>query len=181
MTKFKNRYRIESNRLKGWDYGSNARYFITICCKDRAYFFGDITAGEMILSEIGEIADTYWQAVPNHFSNVILHNHIIKPDHMHGIIEIDKTAQTPKLEEQTANLAVSPNSIHPEITANKNKPSRTKNASEKWNPGTLGVIINQYKRICTIKARKINPNFGWQANYHDIIIRNQKSYQNISN
>lgn len=32
--KFKNRCRAESARLKDWDYGSNATYFIAICTKD---------------------------------------------------------------------------------------------------------------------------------------------------
>ena len=29
----------------------------------------------------------------------------------------------------------------------------------KWKPGTLGVIINQYKRIVTINVRKTDPDF----------------------
>ncbi|MCF8234900.1 MAG: hypothetical protein K9G67_07730 [Bacteroidales bacterium] len=49
----------------------------------------------------------------------------------------------------------------------------------KWKPGTPGVIINQYKRICTINARKIILGFEWQPRYHDHIIRNDKSYQTI--
>ena len=40
--KFKNRYRIESARLKDWDYGSNGTYFITICTKNRNHYFGEI-------------------------------------------------------------------------------------------------------------------------------------------
>jgi len=46
-----------------------------------------------------------------------------------------------------------------------------------WNHGSLGVIINQYKRICT--ARKINPDFAWQSRYHDRIIRNMDEYYMI--
>jgi len=33
--KFKNKYRIETTRLNGWDYGKNGYYFVTICTKDR--------------------------------------------------------------------------------------------------------------------------------------------------
>jgi REP element-mobilizing transposase RayT len=50
----------------------------------------------------------------------------------------------------------------------------------KWKPGNLGVIINQYKRICTIYARKINPDFAWQSRFYEHIIRNEKSYNKIS-
>src|SRR5690606_6745022 len=57
--------------------------------------------------------------------------------------------------------------------------TRTKNASEKWKAGSLGVIINQYKRAVTIGARKMQPGFTWQPRYHDRIIRNDYAYQCI--
>ena len=44
---------------------------------------------------------------------------------------------------------------------------------------TLGVIINQYKRFVTINARLKNINFAWQARFHDHIVRNNDSFQNI--
>lgn len=40
--KFQNKYRTDSMRLQGWDYGSNGGYFITICTKNREHFFGEI-------------------------------------------------------------------------------------------------------------------------------------------
>ena len=58
-------------------------------------------------------------------------------------------------------------------------PSRTAHASQKWHPGILGVIINQYKRMVTIRARKIHADFGWQSRFHDHIIRNDASLQQI--
>ena len=42
------------------------------------------------------------------------------------------------------------------------------------------IIINQFKRICTIHARKIHADFGWQPRFHDHIIRNVESFQRIS-
>ena len=53
------------------------------------------------------------------------------------------------------------------------------NDDRKWKPGTIGVIINQYKRAVTVEARKINRDFEWQTRFHDHIIRNQKSFQTI--
>jgi hypothetical protein len=52
--------------------------------------------------------------------------------------------------------------------------------NEQWKPGTLGVIINQYKCICTIHARKINPDFAWQTRFYDIIIRDDRAFNTIS-
>ena len=36
---------------------------------------------------------------------------------------------------------------------------------------SIGVVINQYKRICTIEIRKINSSFAWQSRFYDRIIR----------
>ena len=36
MTKFKDKYRVESARLRGWDYASAGWYFVTICTHQRA-------------------------------------------------------------------------------------------------------------------------------------------------
>jgi putative transposase len=48
--KFQNKYRIPSARHPNWDYGANAIYFITVCTKNRQYFFGDCNDGKMKLS-----------------------------------------------------------------------------------------------------------------------------------
>jgi hypothetical protein len=58
--KFKNRYRIPSNRLQGYDYGSFGYYYVTICTQNREHYFGEIMNGEMQLSEIGKIAQLEW-------------------------------------------------------------------------------------------------------------------------
>ena len=44
--KFKDKYRIQSNLLKGYDYTSDGAYFITICCKVRECLFREILDGE---------------------------------------------------------------------------------------------------------------------------------------
>ena len=84
------KYRIPSARHPTWDYASNGRYFITICTHKRHHHFGKIINQKMELSEIGKWAEDCWHEIPSHFPFVILHNHIIMPDHMHGIIEIAK-------------------------------------------------------------------------------------------
>ena len=89
MSLYENRYRVESARLRNWDYSANGYYYITICTKDRIYYFGDIINDEMILSKIGNMASQYWQEIPNHFPFVRLDEFIIMPNHVHGIVVID--------------------------------------------------------------------------------------------
>ncbi len=76
------------------------------------------------------------------------------------------------------NLGVSTNHITTDIRVTV---AHTGNKNDKWKPEILGVIVNQYKRICTIHSRKINPNFDWQSRFHDHIIRDDVSYQQIRN
>jgi len=193
MDTFQNKYRIQSARLQNWDYGSNAMYFITICTNGREHFFGKISDGEMELSEIGQIAHQYWQDITIHFPFAILDESVIMPNHVHGIVIIEKNnntnsitiydatydgvdnaiVETPKLGVSTTNAATNPTTI--------DKRQQTFNASQKWKPASLGVVINQYKRAVTIDARKINSGFAWQPRFYDHIIRNDKEYQRIKN
>lgn len=51
--------------------------------------------------------------------------------------------------------------------------------NEEWKRGILGVIINQYKRKCTIEFHKVHADFQWQTRFHDHIIREEKSFHDI--
>jgi putative transposase len=115
-TKFRNKYRIESVRLNGYDYSRNGAYFITICTKRHLCLFGNIdvetglrpvstnksdksdnsdisnkTGKKTIrinLSEEGKIVTVCWFDLLNHYSNIILDEFIVMPNHVHGIIII---------------------------------------------------------------------------------------------
>lgn len=78
----------KSIRLKGYDYSKEGLYFITLCCQGRECLFGEIIDGEIILNDAGKISNECWLAIPEHFPNALLHEHIILPNHMHGIIEL---------------------------------------------------------------------------------------------
>jgi putative transposase len=75
-------------RLKGYDYSQEGFYFLTICCQNRTQLFGEIIDGKMILNDAGEIANQSWSEIPTHFPNVVLHEFVIMPNHVHGIIEL---------------------------------------------------------------------------------------------
>ncbi len=89
--KFRNRYRKSSLRAPWWNYGNNGSYFVTICTKNMAHFFGEIHEGIMYKSDIGLIAHTLWAEIPYRFPYAHLGAFIVMPNHFHGIINIDKT------------------------------------------------------------------------------------------
>ncbi len=88
--KFQNKYRIPSARAQWWDYGWNGAYFITICTTKRAHYFGEIVNGKMNLSPAGVIADILWHEIPNHSPFVELGDFVVMPNHVHGILILNK-------------------------------------------------------------------------------------------
>lgn len=191
--KYQNKYRSESARLQNWDYGSNGRYFVTICTHNRACFFGKIVVtNKMILSETGEFAHHFWNEIPHHFPFVELGEFVVMPNHVHGIIIINKppgiiVGTTGNIVGAPGNIVGTPESgvptILPPVPPSEISPNRqqTLNASAKWKPATLGVIVNQYKRMVTINARKIQNDFAWQSRFYDNIIWNDDAFRRISN
>ncbi|HEY9219944.1 MAG TPA: transposase [Lutibacter sp.] len=85
------------NRMVGYDYSMNNLYFVTICVKNMECCFGEILSAyseskskKMYLNEIGEIAKIQWDWLENQYPYIKVHTFIIMPNHIHGIIEIDR-------------------------------------------------------------------------------------------
>lgn len=126
-TKYKNTYRSETTRLKNWDYGSRGFYFVTICTKSKQPYFGRIVknngftqnvgtqnagaqnAAVQMLTQIGDIANQYWNEIPKHFPFVELDAFVIMPDHIHGILFLNRPKyeswRTNSFKPQSENLA----------------------------------------------------------------------------
>ena len=184
MEKFNNKYRIPSARLPWWDYGRNAAYFVTICTKNRQYYFGDIivetpesgvSTNKMVLSPIGELAGKYWLEIPQHFPFVKLGAFVIMPHHVHGIIIIDKPdgdANTMVETTHALSLPIPKPKPQPQSMGHERLQNQGKN--------TLSSIVGSYKSVVTKQARIINPHFAWQSRFYDHIIRDKKSYNQIT-
>ncbi|TXD84620.1 hypothetical protein ESY86_06080 [Subsaximicrobium wynnwilliamsii] len=93
MKLFKNKYRIDSTRLKSWDYGSDGYYFITICTKGRRHFFGKIDRQHMHLSAIGQLAEIFLNEIKTQFSYARMDEYVVMPDHIHCIITINNPSR----------------------------------------------------------------------------------------
>ena len=191
-----------STRLKGYDYSQEGLYFITICTKDREYLFGEIimvkNAGvehfqprqEMKLNDAGKIADECWLEIPRHFPNTVLHEHIVMPNHVHGIIELKRvdtinyqisddvgTRHVVSLPENT-DIPVGTSHV---MSLHKHDQIHNPNQFSKPNPGSISVIIQQYKSSVTRFVNKINNSeFKWQSRFYEHIIRNDQSFEMIS-
>ena len=177
MTLYNNKYRIEPARLEGYDYGSNGAYHITICTKNRLHYFGEIVETDInpslrqnaapclkhsVLDKdktdrnpslqctpIAETAAEHWLRIPQFFPFVSLDSFIIMPNHIHGIIFINK---------------------HDNEEWKQNKfGSQSQN---------IPSIIRGFKSSVKRYANAENIPFEWQEKYYDRIIRDNKELEN---
>lgn len=158
--KFKNQYRIPSTRLRGWDYSSFGYYFVTICTRDHLCYFGKIVNQKMKLSEMGKIVEKYWLEIPEHFLNVDLDFFVVMPNHIHGVVVIKSSCRDEALPRLYNGQYKQMSKISPL-------------------PQSLPTIIGSFKSVCAKIIRRKYPNFSWQPRFHDHIVRNEKSYQEI--
>ncbi len=152
-----------SIRLKGYDYSQAGLYFVTICCLDKVCLFGRAEDDVIILNNAGKFADACWLAIPDHFPNAILHEYVVMPNHVHGIIELVGAAY-----------------LLPQY-----------NEFQKIIPRSIGSIVKGFKIGVTKWFRNANAAENvlpprplqslWQVNYYEHVIRNEESYLSISN
>jgi len=157
----------KSIRLKGYDYSRAGLYFVTICCHNRICRFGNIENGVMKLNEYGWIAHNEWIKTAEIRNNVELDNFVIMPNHIHGIIRLLRRGELH-----------SPDGIDvfdtPENRGVCDTPLRSPSQ-------TIGAIVRGYKSSVTKQLVLLGFNGKlWQRNYHEHIIRDEKSYINIS-
>jgi hypothetical protein len=88
MTRFNNKYKVETSRLKSWDYKSYAPYFITICTVNGEHFFGGIQNDEMVLNDVSIIVEKEWERTPSirPDMNLTLKEFVVMPNHFHAVI-----------------------------------------------------------------------------------------------
>ena len=160
-----------SIRLYEYDYSQEGLYFVTICTKDKVCLFGDIVDGEMVLNDVGKMINEQWHNLKQYYINIDLHEYIVMPNHIHSIIQIvDDVVGVPLV--GTRNINGQPQGIAPTTLNSK----------------TLGDIIGSFKSITTnlyihgVKQNNWTAFNGklWQRNYYEHIIRNDDSYQKIT-
>ncbi|PAX57107.1 transposase [Brunnivagina elsteri] len=175
--KFQGKYRIESTRLANHDYTANGWYFVTICIKDCLPYFGQVISGQVKLSEIGEIAQKCWIEIPNHFEHTQIDGYVIMPNHLHGIIIIDKPLSQ-NVETLQCNVSTQFNTIQQDTQCNITQRQFMSQISPK--SGSLSAIARSYKSAVTRWCRQNNhDNFAWQSRFYEHIIRADGSLDRI--
>jgi tRNA(adenine34) deaminase len=145
--------------MKEYDYGNAGLYCITICTANREHYFGEIIEGKIQLSNIGILADSFWHEIKKHSKNIELHQFVVMPNHIHGILEIVENIGDVG-RDVACNVSTQMSKISPQS-------------------GTIGRIIGSYKGAVSKHAHRLGLQFDWQSRFHDHIIRNEKSLEQI--
>jgi hypothetical protein len=74
--------------MQGWDFTSPGWYFITICTQGMRSEFGTVVNGRMMLNQAGLLADRCWREIPAHFPRAVVDEHVVMPDHVHGLLHL---------------------------------------------------------------------------------------------
>ena len=121
-------------------------YFVTICTRDKAHYFGTICDGEIHHTLLGTYCQKQLDEITSHYPYAQVRLYVVMPNHIHAIIHIEDSTGTASLQHPQV----------PQIPALRS---------------ALGVVVGGLKRDITLFAKRNCIQFGWQGRYHDHIIR----------
>jgi putative transposase len=168
-----------NRRLRDYNYRDPGGYFITINSFQKEPIFSSVNNGFVLLTEIGLIINKCWLETPNHFENITLGEHILMPNHFHGILIINYSLVGSKHIVQSAawdasNLPIYVQKPHHVSQLPKTVANGTKS-------GSLSAIIQSFKSASTriIHASLNTNNPVWQRSFYDHIIRDESELSKI--
>ena len=123
----------------------------------------------MILNEFGKITCHEWLQTGEMRKNITLHEFVIMPNHMHGIIEIDGSTCRGTMPRAFVHRGVKEEgTLQRAPTEQFGKPTSN----------TIPTIVRGFKSTVTKQINDIRNTSGqsvWQRSYYEHVIRNEKS------
>jgi putative transposase len=147
---------------------------------------------KMILNEFGEIAENQWHWLAEQYPYVVLHAFVVMPNHIHGIIEINRmhivrtgrdlsVQQSVDLSvQQSVDLSVQQSvdlSLQQSVDLSLQQSVDLSLSKIKSLSGLMGA----YKTTVSKQIHLMGfTEFAWQRSFFEQIIRDRKAYNNIS-
>ncbi len=182
---YQGKYRVDTIRLKDWDYRSNGQYFITVRTKEKGDILGKIIDNRLIPNIIGIMADKYLKEIPCHFSFVKIHACVVMPDHVHMLLEINKRKYVdvePRYSVALHHISPLNATRHGVLRQEKEDPVGTGHGLSlqinRPKKGSISIIVNQFKGAVKRYCNKNNYQFEWQSKFYDRIIRDELEFVN---
>jgi putative transposase len=181
--KFRNKYRVSTTRLWGYDYTRDGVYFITICTKKHICYLGNIVVEAGLrpvstnnrnglnnsdnmnqpksrnilkLSDEGKIVSDCWFDLPKHYLNIYLDEFIVMPNHIHGILFIRNHAS----KQYTHGLSEFVRALK-SFSSRRINELRKSNLAGTWQSGYYDHIISSDNELDRIRAYIKNNPDNW--------------------
>ena len=164
--------RHKQYRLPGYDYSSAGAYFITICTRGRQPHLGAIHDGEMHYSAIGRFVVDNINGIEDRLPHLQVNEWVVMPDHIHLVLTIH-----PRCEGYDG---LPEHVLMAERAAAKRVPTVWETGLRPLVAKSVESFINHFKgrvtRWCGLWDHR---EFGWQARFHDRIIRDLEEYRAV--
>ena len=155
-----------STRLREYDYSQCGIYFVTICAYQRECLFGNIVEGIMELNDRGRIVAKSWEWLFTQYEYLEMDSWVIMPNHFHGILTIRDNTPVRAVRDI---WAIHESPLRDECHMRRPPPRKHK---------PLGRLIGAFKTVSTKEINLLRHTPGmpvWQRNYHDHVIRAERS------
>lgn len=184
--KFMNKYSISSARAQWHEY-NGGNYFVTICTKNRFYYFGEIVNNgcrdglhnflepTMNLTPIGEFADKQFRNVTKHYPYAEIPLWVVMPNHIHAIVVIRGNENDFDCRRAVARR--NRRDVARNVSTDEKKHFMSAVAPKR---NTLSVVMRGIKSAVTKFANENGIPFEWQFRFHDRIIRNTDEMNRIA-
>jgi len=177
-------HRRRSIRLRGYDYTKPGAYYVTMVAHQRHCRFGVVVDDQVVLNAAGRMVEAHWLDLPRRFPGVVLDEYVVMPNHLHGIIVIERDEGFAQVE------------AYGGIGPARRVGRATRPAPADWEDGAgtrpaptvaLGDVVGGFKSITThdyIRGVRADgwPPFKkrlWHRNYHEHIIRDQDDLDRV--
>lgn len=159
-----------------WHDYNYGLYFVTVVTKYRRNHFGKIDNGYMQHSELGGFLSRAIEQCGLHYEGISVDCHIVMPNHFHAIINVGSRHAAAGNNNAAAGNEINIGCLLPPMHPDENDNFNERNHHN----ARLSAVIGGIKSATTRYANQKGFDFGWQANFHDHIIRNQREYDYIS-
>ena len=191
-----------SIRLVDYDYTSTGFYFVTICVQGQESLLGEVVDGEVVLNDAGQMVENIWQELPIRYPGIAFDEHVIMPNHFHGIIALQPPAAVGAGPCACPGFQPGPRArpgFQPGPRAcpgfsgarGEGHPQREEGHPQGGAPTTIQMslmdVVHRFKSLTTARYRHgvnnhnwtLFPGKLWQRNYYERIIRNENELHNI--
>ena len=180
-----------------WHNYNDGMYHITLNSRDRVHSFGEIKAGEMQLSELGQALKQYIESTHEHYPYAEIPIFQIMPDHVHLLVTIHQAeaqgqrkddacivqssaciAQSSACIAQSSACIAQSSAGTAQSTAPSLDPKMKKVSGRR---GYLSTVIGGIKSATTKYANAHNIPFAWVQRFYDVIIKDEIQMENTIN